>query len=165
MAKQKNKSAKKNKSASNFPPPTQGASRDTEVSNISHVQDAMQNAGARNTSSIVIGHHTFFNAPIPSPEDLQKYEKICSGTADRLLGMVEKEQNIRKEAGERYDSHTVAIIANQTKTQYIGGVVAFGLLGVAGLAIWKGYPWFATLSIIGFVGSAIRILIDWMRKK
>ena len=33
--------------------------------------------------------------PLPSPETLERYEKICQGAADRIITMAEKEQDYR----------------------------------------------------------------------
>lgn len=39
--------------------------------------------------------------PLPSPEVLERYEQICSGSAERIISMAEKEASERHKANER----------------------------------------------------------------
>lgn len=41
----------------------------------------------------IIQQTSIFSGPIPSPEILERYEKLLQGSADRILTMAEKEQN------------------------------------------------------------------------
>lgn len=45
----------------------------------------------------IIKEQSFFSGPLPPPELFEQYEQILPGSANRILEMAEKEQNIRKE--------------------------------------------------------------------
>ena len=43
----------------------------------------------------IIKEQSFFSGPLPPPELFKQYEEILPGSANRILKMAEKEQNIR----------------------------------------------------------------------
>ena len=91
---------------------------------------------------------TQFEGPLPPPDDLQAYESILPGVAERIVGMAEGQiahrQDIeRKEAGRA----SLGI--------YSGTALAFAVLGLAGYALYLGESTIAAvLGVADLVGLA-----------
>ena len=106
------------------------------------------------------------SAPLPTPDELQAYEEILPGAAERIFRMAEAEQSHRVNRENReLDLQGSAIdyartgVANQFKIGIMGSVFGFvlGLVGtVGGLALcWIG-RWEAGLSAF-FVALAVLV--------
>ncbi len=58
----------------------------------------VKTSSASNRTSIITSSTTVqFSGPMPPPELLERYEQICPGSADRMLGLVEGEAKYRRE--------------------------------------------------------------------
>lgn len=83
--------------------------------------------------SIIQAQH--WSGPIPSPDALEKYEKVIPGSANRLLQLAEKEQAHR----HSMDRESLSTKARDVRRgQYLGagiGVLAVGgAIGIASVA-------------------------------
>ena len=115
-------------------------------------------------------------APIPSPEDLRRYEKIQSGFAARLISMAEIEQMSRLEDSKsiiKMEDKKVTVESEKVKAAEVANKRDFrmkngsllvslasigGFLALSYFSLRLGYPWQALgivsvplLGIIGYV--------------
>ncbi len=76
-----------------------------------------------------------YSGPIPPAIEVQKYEKILTGAADRILSLAETEQQIRKSSIKyNFRTNNFVILASI--------MVSFGLIGAAFWYVYLGEPWF-----------------------
>jgi uncharacterized membrane protein len=111
--------------------------------------------------------------PLPSPEDIQKFDTIVQGGAERIFGMAEREQTHRIEMERQSAAHDQALArvtqeanmaAQRTegKIARIGLVIGFslsaGALLAATYAVWKGADWraVAALSALPVAATLLR---------
>ena len=119
-----------------------------------------------------VKHHS---GPLPAPEDLQRYEQLSPGAANRIISMAENEQNHRtamakltlsSDIKHRDDVHqaqqTNAKAANRSAMvgQYFGGVVGAGCVVGAMYSVYAGaHPVvaiaFVSLPVVGMI-KAVR---------
>lgn len=91
-------------------------------------------------------------APIPSPEDLQKYEQINPGFAERIITMAEQERFDRNKREDRkvevFENVDKRRFKLKSRSLFVSLFVIFGFLGVAVFCLTLGYKYIA-LGIIG----------------
>jgi uncharacterized membrane protein len=100
--------------------------------------------------------------PLPPPEDIQKFDAIVQGGAERIFDMAEREQAHRIEMEQQSAAHDRVLAraaqeANMTAQQTEGriariGLVTGSLLSVCALlsatfAVWKGADWQAVMAL------------------
>lgn len=89
--------------------------------------------------------------PLPAPADLEHYERVCPGAADRILKVMEREQTHRQELTQKI-VETEAV--NARRSLPIGGAVA--LLAVCGATIVGLFgSWEAAVALVGIPLAAI----------
>lgn len=98
---------------------------------------------------------TRYVSQLPPPDDLERYERLLPGSAERLLGAGEREQHHRHEIENRAaaldEDAMPKFYAGQRRGQVISAVVALGYEAIMAVAVLEGYP------IEGIVGAAIGI--------
>ena len=110
----------------------------------------------RKEITAVISHTQIFSGPLPNPEAFAKYNEVLPNAADRILGMAEKEQDIRHEAQK-------GAIANDRSRINAITIVALSLVGVAGVATWLGEEVIAIpLGLAGVIGAIFRQIFRQM---
>ena len=100
---------------------------------------------------------SLFSGPLPPAEELARYEDALPGSADRIVTMAEKEQEIRAQQ-----------VADSPKTQRLvvklSTVVAAMLMALAGLALWIGEPFVAIpFGLVGFAGLFLRSVVGILK--
>ncbi len=96
--------------------------------------------------------------PLPPPEDFEKYEKVLFGAADRIMSMAEREQQIHAKGQN-------AALANDKKRINFATLLGFGLLAIAGIAVWNGNSIIALpLGLIGAVSAMFRTWLNFREK-
>lgn len=111
-------------------------------------------------------------SPYPPPELVKAFEEIQPGLADRLMQIVEKEQQMSHEATRHHIAENTRIntanIENQKNNSQLfflglifGVLIGVGILGVAVYALYQGYPWVATAA---FSALGIILIILVLRK-
>lgn len=103
---------------------------------------------ARNPIGQLIAHAALHVGPLPPAEELDKYERVLPGSADRIVAMAEKEQRHRHERqdiqvrAEARDSGRGVVFAfmlgllaivGGTLTAIFGSAVAGSLISLAGI--------------------------------
>lgn len=100
-----------------------------------------------------------YSGPLPHPADLEEYERILPGAADRILSMAEKEQALR-------ESHSIDHFRGMRIQVHWAGVAAVGLLVVAGIAAWFGNEMIALpLGLVGLMSLIIQMISGLISKK
>ncbi len=99
-------------------------------------------------------------APIPSPEDLQKYNQITSGFADRIIKMAEQEridrnalQNKELQIIEQANKRDFSL---KNRSLFISLFVIMMFLFLAGYFGYLGFVkeslWFVGITLAGIIG-------------
>jgi uncharacterized membrane protein len=89
--------------------------------------------------------------PLPAPADLEHYERICPGAADRILKVMEREQSHRQELTAKIVEMEVI---NAGRSLPIGGAIA--LLAVCGATLVGLFgSWEAAVALVGIPLAAI----------
>jgi uncharacterized membrane protein len=68
-----------------------------------------------------------YSGPLPPAEDLQKYENACSGAAERIISMAEKQAIHRQELEREAQALNRIIISNHSRDSLLGILSAFML--------------------------------------
>lgn len=85
-----------------------------------------------------------YSGPIPAPVDLEYYNQVVPGAAERIIVMAEKEQSFRHSISQ---STTTKTLEERRIGQIFGGLIAFMGLAVAVYALKLGHP--VAASVIG----------------
>lgn len=111
-------------------------------------------------------------SPYPPPELVKAFEEIQPGLADRLMQIVESEQNMSHEVTRHQMTENnrinTANIDNQKQNSFLflmglffGVLIGIGILCVAVYALHKGFPWVATAA---FSALGVILIILVLRK-
>lgn len=97
-----------------------------------------------------------YSGPLPKPSDLQKYDRIVPGAAERIIGMAERQAEHR----QFLEKTVVTTDAKRAdKGLYVGAFVALCVLGGAVFLIYNGHDaagaTVASLDIVGLVSVFI----------
>lgn len=96
------------------------------------------------------------------PEDLEKYDKVVPGAAERIISMAEKEMK------HRHDNDDF-IARNIVRTTYISIFFAFVsvviLSGLTFFALYKGYDKVAGAIAVGSIAAVAGVFIFFKRNK
>ena len=103
-----------------------------------------------------------YSGPIPSPSMFSDYEGIMPGSGDRILTLVEKQQEHRmkmqeaelKAAIQVEETQLNAAIQRDRRGMWLGFVLALGLMGLSVYGISLGYA----LESVGLAGGSIASL-------
>jgi len=94
--------------------------------------------------------------PLPCSEEMKNYEKVQPGSADRIIGMAEKEQIHR----HVMDKSEQPVRHRQLKRgQWFSLAVGVGGLGVATLLALTGHDWVAALIATITIGTILTAFI------
>ena len=93
-----------------------------------------------------------YSGPLPTPADFENYNRVVPGAAERILGMAEREQQIRAD-------NQAKILTNDTKRIHGATLLGVGLLVIAGIAAWQGAALIALpLGLAGVISVVLRQL-------
>lgn len=103
------------------------------------------------TQLIIRQQQTTFQGPLPPPEVLRDYQNIMPGSPDRLLKLVEKEQ-------EQVHSKENKIIKNQIRQNWAGMIIGAVLITLFFIgAIWLAMSHHDTVAGIVFSTTIISV--------
>lgn len=129
---------------------------------------------ARQEVSVSQHKQEFYQGPVPKPEDLQKYEQIQQGFANRLLTMAEKEQEERIKLNNKIIEENTKINILNDNSRKRGQLFAFlSIIAISFLCAYCVYNgssidarYIAIGTIVGVVGLFITgKFIDTSRSK
>ena len=113
-------------------------------------------------SLITESYAQIYSWPIPSPEDLEKYEKIRPWFAEEFLEMAKKEQNFRHTEISRVNKFEV-------NSGYLWIFISFSIFLIAILVSWfLIYLWKSIEAIIALISTILifaKIFIKWRNIK
>ncbi len=95
-----------------------------------------------------------FSGPIPSPDTMEKYERIQPGFADRIMRLSENEQSSRHKSN--------AFLLRNDRLRVLGSIlVSLALTVAACFCAYIGQPWIAVvvLGAAGAIPSVIRLFL------
>lgn len=101
------------------------------------------------TLSAVMKHEEMYSGPIPPASELQKYESVTNGAADRIIKMAEKQLDHRIDMEKR-------LVKQGGRGQCFGFILALILLGIGTYALIIGAK---TIALIIFACTIIEVLI------
>lgn len=120
------------------------------------------NQPKRQIESISVSQSSHYSGPLPMPEDLEKYDKVVPGAAERIISMAEKEMK------HRHDNDDF-IARNIVRTTYISIFFAFVsvviLSGLTFFALYKGYDKVAGAIAVGSIAAVAGVFIFFKRNK
>jgi len=77
----------------------------------------------------------FFEGPLPPPQVLAEYDRICPGSASRILAMAESQSQHRRELERRV---VVSNCRSQDRGPILGFILAAGVIVIGGYLILQG---------------------------
>lgn len=92
---------------------------------------------------------TMYSGPLPRPEDLERYERIHPGLADRIMTMAEQQQKHRHECESEIIHKNLGI---SVKGQFIGAFIALVCIAAAVYLSISGHD-----TVAGIIGGATLI--------
>jgi uncharacterized membrane protein len=98
----------------------------------------------------------FHSGPLPPPELLENYERVVSGSAERILVMAENQSAHRQQLESRY-------LSAETRNSLLGIIFALLLgitgLSVSGICVYVGQGWpgaaLGGATLVSLVGTFI----------
>jgi uncharacterized membrane protein len=121
--------------------------------------NAVNNAITQQKTVIATRKQEIFRGPLPSPDILEKYEKILPGISERIVAMAEKEQAMRETDITATQKQKAALLEiakkesegalkAQNKGQNIGLIIAGACILCALICALKGMNY---LIVLGFL--------------
>ena len=112
---------------------------------------------------------TFFSGPLPAPEQLEHYERVQAGLADRIVVMAEKQYAMAESQTAHRQTLERRIVTNNIVLQYLGWASATSL-GIGGLAsaIWliaKGKEIGGAAAFIGSLATLVGLFVYGRHKQ
>ncbi|WP_081195373.1 DUF2335 domain-containing protein [Halomonas sp. BC1] len=83
----------------------------------SHTRDSSQQSPASSNNQSIIAQQLTYSGPLPPSAEMEKYERISPGAADRILAMAEKEQAHRHEQEEKENAVNSRIAESNIRSQ------------------------------------------------
>jgi uncharacterized membrane protein len=106
-------------------------------------------------SSVTVEKHEYYSGSIPKSDELAKYNEINPGFADRLISLVEKEQqgriNLQNEIVKVEKEVMLANISSQNKGLYVGFASVLAILGFCSYLAFLGDTNAAGITVVGTV--------------
>jgi uncharacterized membrane protein len=87
------------------------------------------------TISITRFEAELFEGPLPPPQALAEYDRICPGSASRLLAMAEAQSQHRQELEKHF---VVSNCRSQDRGPILGFILAAGVIVIGGYLILQG---------------------------
>ena len=113
------------------------------------------------TGSIVVAYENRFVGPLPPPAILAQYEQICSGAADRIISMAERQ------SAHRQQLESAVVSANcesQRRGPIFGFVLAFMAIIIGGILLWNDKDLAGLTAVLGAL-AAIVIPFVWSKSR
>jgi uncharacterized membrane protein len=108
--------------------------------------------------SAFLSVHAQRSAPLPAPAELEHYDRIVPGMAERIVRMAEQEQAHRGEQARKWLDATVA---NAARGQWLGGItILAAIIGALAIAVlhdsWQIGVALVSVPVLGAVQALIR---------
>lgn len=116
----------------------------------------MQKKMPQGGNKFIALRHETYSGPLPAPEDLQKYENVLPGAAERILALAEKQADHRIFKEQYALRKSTAIFA---RGQIFGFILALLLVIVGVVFAFAGFPKLAAVIFSGTMVSAVAIFV------
>jgi len=120
-------------------------SKGKKSKNLAKRPSAVGQAAAASTTTIV-SQTAKWSGPLPPPAQLQEFENVVPGSAERILAMAEKQLDHRTTAENK--SLSANILATQ-RGQYLGAGVSAVAIGGAAIAVYLGAHAVVSVALVG----------------
>jgi uncharacterized membrane protein len=94
----------------------------------------------------------FYTGPLPQAEEMERYERITPGLADRIVKMAEKEQGHRHKIERRRNFAQIWITS---AGQWFGFLLAAWIIGIAGFLLYHDKKLEGFVSLLTGIGTLI----------
>ncbi|MCH7520384.1 MAG: DUF2335 domain-containing protein [Candidatus Marinimicrobia bacterium] len=109
-------------------------------------------------STTIVSETATWSGPMPPPEQLQEFENIVPGSAERILIMAENQQDHRKLAESTILS---ANILDTQRGQYLGSAVSVLAICGAVLAVYLGAHPVVSVALVGVpLVAVVKALVE-----
>lgn len=110
----------------------------------------------------ILARHESFSGPLPAPVDLEHYEKVLPGAAERIISMAERQ------SAHRQNLETKVInseISNSKTGLYFGFAIGIGGFIVVGYCASFGYQILAGIIAALDIGSLVGVFVYGSEKR
>lgn len=118
---------------------------------------------SQSSSDPTVVQQVIRQGPLPDAHELEAYERIQPGLAERIVAMAEQEAAKRHERSDRALEAEIddirATRRERRRGQYLGFLLACIALVVAGIAVYFDAPWVATIITGMSIGSLCLALV------
>lgn len=126
-------------------------------------QSLSEHTGSGHVSQVIQQSTTLRHGPLPDAEELQRYENIQPGFAERIMAMAEREATTRQTMIQNAQQAEIADLRSERIERRMGQILGFLLacaaLGLAGYAAHIDRPWVASFVAALSIGSICLALI------
>lgn len=98
----------------------------------------------QNDDLLTLIHQTSFSGPLPHPDIITEYERVLSGSAERIFSMAEKEQAFRHIT---QNNAVTGAVTRDKRGQWMGFIVTLCVLLIATIFAYLGEIIFAATLI------------------
>lgn len=124
-------------------------------------QSQAQGVQTRQSQQVQVSHQKIHHGPLPAPEDLQRYDQLLPGAAERIITMAEVEQRHRHEQESKAISSELVtreilqatekvridgVMRSDRRGQYLGAVVS--ILAISGAIYTAGSQPYVAVALI-----------------
>ena len=121
-----------------------------------------QESHVKATAAIRLSEERHFSGPLPPPEDLERYDKVIPGAAERIISMAEEEMK------HRHVNEDI-MTKNVIRTTYLSMSFAFlSVLIMSGLvfySLYKGYSTVAGSIAVGSIATVAGVFLFKSKRK
>lgn len=116
----------------------------------------MKDMKPQTTNSIEISAERHFSGPLPRPEDLEKYDKVVPGAAERIIKMAEEEMRHRHENDNRLSKGIMRTTIMSIVFAFISVLI---LSSIVVYSLYKGYSTVAASIAVGSIAAVASVFI------
>ena len=134
----------------------------SDANDVSHeIEKALEKEGldkqsATKVSNVLLSETQIYSGPIPSAKELERYENVLEGSANRLLQMAEKQGDHRRALEIKSLEEEIKF---KKRGQFFGLLISILIILVAGLAINNGQGLVGLGAIVVGIGTIITSFI------
>ena len=103
-----------------------------------------------------------YSGPLPMPEDLEKYDQVVPGAAERIIRMAEKEMQHRHESDNRMMKSVIRTTAVSILFAFLSVVILSFLVYYA---LYRGYDKVAGAIAVGSIAAVAGVFIYFKKEQ
>lgn len=103
-----------------------------------------------------------FSGPLPHPDILEGYDKVCPGSAGKIINHFVKEQDHRHKIESATMDESIKITNKSLNFAMFFCVLVFI---VGSIAAFTGHAWFASILLTTFIGTVLAAFLRFKKNK